>query len=331
MNPEWNAHLENHHAASAADADCAFSALEDMALIRITGEDARDFLQGQLTNDIRRVTPDRAQLSAWCTAKGRMLALFLVFEHGGELRLLLPRERRDVVLKRLGMFVLRARVTLAADDDLVTAGLTGDCMDDLAPDAPQTPFACDLRDGVTRIRLPGPRPRLLLAGPTPAMIALHDAMAHRIIRVDPDFWHLEEIRAGLPQVYDATAEAFVPQMCNLDRLDGVSFTKGCYTGQEVVARMRYLGQLKRRMYLARMAPGTPCPPPGTPLHSTSSRSAQGAGRVVDARPTPEGGCEALVVAEIAAAEAGDLRIGNEKGPAVALAPPPYGLADGEEA
>ncbi len=259
MNPKWTQYLEeNAPDRGAAKAECAFSALDE-GLIRVTGEDARDFLQGQLTNDIRRLTPEQAQLNGYCTPKGRMLALFLVFERDGALYLQLPRERLEPVMKRLQMFVLRSKVE----------------------------------------------------------------------RVSDDFWPLQNIRAGLPSVHDATTEAFVPQMCNLDLLGGVSFTKGCYTGQEVVARMRYLGQLKRRMYLARIGTGT-CPAPGDALFSPSSRSAQGAGRVVAARPSPEGGCEALVVAEIAAFEAADLRLGDENGPPLELREPPYGLTSVEE-
>jgi folate-binding protein YgfZ len=125
-------------------------------------------------------------------------------------------------------------------------------------------------------------------------------------------------------VYDATAEAFVPQMANMQLVDGVSFTKGCYTGQEVVARMQYLGKLKRRMYRARVVTDQ-APQPGQELFSPGSASGQGAGRVVDARPTPAGGFELLVVAEIASAEGASLRLGDEQGPALQLLDMPYGL------
>jgi folate-binding protein YgfZ len=131
-------------------------------------------------------------------------------------------------------------------------------------------------------------------------------------------------------VLEATTEAFVPQMANLQLVDGVSFTKGCYTGQEVVARMQYLGTLKRRMYRVRVDSDSR-PAAGTELFSASSASGQGAGRVVDARPSPDGGFEALVVCQIASMEAGDLRLGDAEGPALQAQPLPYAFEATEQA
>ncbi len=328
MNDFCKRHLEG--LPPAAGEGCTLCPLPEPGLLRIEGEDAREFLQGQLTNDIFRVTPERAQLSAWCTPRGRMLALFLVFMHDGALHLLLPAERLEAVRKRLQMFVLRARVTIEPVQEPALCGLAGACAEAIPDGAPEAAFGVHSAGGVTRVRLPGERPRLLLAGGPEALAGLLDGLPGRPGAAEATCWTLEQIRAGIPQVYDATAEAFVPQMCNLDLLEGVSFTKGCYTGQEVVARMRYLGQLKRRMYVARIETDA-CPAPGDPLFSPTSRSAQGAGRVVEAAPSPQGGCEALVVAEIAAFEAGDLRLGDENGPPLELREPPYGLEGGEDA
>ena len=329
MNPQWSLYLEKNAPVTAKEnPSCAFSPLDD-GLIRVTGEEARDFLQGQLTNDIRRVSESRAQLSGYCTPKGRMLALFLVFEQEGALYLQLPRERLEAVLERLRMFVLRSRVELAdVSDEKTLAGVAGSGCAELFGDLPEEPFVCRQEQSLTLIRMPGETARVQMVGSPAAMTAFHQAHAHRLQRADDDYWPLQNIRAGLPTVVDATAEAFVPQMCNLDLLGGISFTKGCYTGQEVVARMRYLGQLKRRMYLARID-ATPCPAPGQRLFSPSSRSAQGAGKVVDARPRPGGGCEALVVAEIRAFESGDLRLEDAEGPPLSLEEPPYGLKSEE--
>jgi folate-binding protein YgfZ len=135
-------------------------------------------------------------------------------------------------------------------------------------------------------------------------------------------WALLDIRAGIPTVYPETVEAFVPQMANLQLVEGVSFTKGCYTGQEVVARMQYLGKLKRRMYRVRVDTGQPVEP-GMELFSASSDSGQGAGRVVDAAASPDGGYEALVVTPISCAEADDLQLGDSGGPALHLLDMPY--------
>ena len=302
--------------------DCVLCPLPSRGLIRVSGDDARDFLQGQLTNDIRAVTPEQAQLSAWCTPKGRMLALFLVFMHQGELYLQLPRERLDAVLKRLRMFVLRAKVTLEdASEDLALAGAGGACVEAHLANLPEKNFGTAASDGLTLIRFPGEPTRAQVVGAPDAVIAFWRQMADKASATGENWWTLQNIRAGLPEVLDATAEAFIPQMVNLDVLDGISFTKGCYTGQEVVARMKYLGQLKRRMYLARAEGNHPISP-GDSLWSPHSQSAQGAGKVVLAA-----GQEALVVAEISAAAAEGMRLLNEEGPAISLAPPPYDIPE----
>ncbi len=305
--------------------DCVLCPLPSRGLIRVRGEDARDFLQGQLTNDIRTVTPEQAQLSAWCTPKGRMLALFLVFMHEGELYLQLPRERLEAVLKRLRMFVLRARVTLEdASEDLALASVGGACLEGHFVSLPEKDFGTAASDGLTLIRFPGELTRVQVAGASDAVIAFWQQIADKASTASEYWWTLQNIRAGLPDVLDATAEAFIPQMVNLDVLEGISFTKGCYTGQEVVARMKYLGQLKRRMYLARTENDHPLSP-GDSLWSPHSQSAQGAGKVVLAA-----GQEALVVAEISAAAEEGMRLLNEEGPAVSLAPPPYEIPELED-
>ena len=134
-------------------------------------------------------------------------------------------------------------------------------------------------------------------------------------------WGLLEILTGLPSVYAANSEQFVPQMANLQLVDGVSFKKGCYPGQEIVARMQYLGTLKRRMYLGRIATDEPVLP-GASLFSAGDGE-QAAGRVVDAQPHPDGGQAALAVLQISAAEAGDLHLGASDGPAFSLESLPY--------
>ncbi|BAO44107.1 CAF17-like 4Fe-4S cluster assembly/insertion protein YgfZ [Thiolapillus brandeum] len=310
--------------------DCAFAPLASAGLIRVKGEDARSFLQGQLTNDIEAIDTEQAQLSAWCTPKGRMLALFLIFQREDDLYLLLPRERLEAVLKRLRMFVLRARVSLEdASDELVTAGAWGGCLSDVLDRLPAESFHTTTARGLTLIRLPGDDPHLQLIGEPEALVAFWQQMAGKGSLANEANWTLQNIRAGLPAVLDATAEAFIPQMLNLDVLDGISFTKGCYTGQEVVARMKYLGQLKRRMYLAQVDDPGPLSP-GDLLWSPESRSAQGAGKVVMAAEAPSGGHEALVVAEISVAGKGDMRIGDENGPRVRLSPPPYEVPELKE-
>ncbi len=320
----WNDLLQQASPdTQAAEANCALAPVASAGLIRVQGEDARTFLQGQLTNDINEVSEEQAQLSAWCTPKGRMLALFLVFQRGDDLYLQLPRERLDAVLKRLRMFVLRTRVTLEdASDALAIAGVWGYCLGSQLESLPEQDFGAANLNGLTLIRFPGASPRVQIIGEPEALANFWQPLADEGTLAHEQSWTLHNIRAGLPTVVDATAEAFIPQMLNLDVLGGISFTKGCYTGQEVVARMKYLGQLKRRMYLARLSGETPAAP-GDALWSKESQSAQGAGRIVLTAKTEDGGQETLVVAEISAAKKGGMRLTDENGPEVVLSPPPY--------
>jgi tRNA-modifying protein YgfZ len=162
-----------------------------------------------------------------------------------------------------------------------------------------------------------------MLGPFAPLRELWEALAPQAAPANAADWTRLDIQAGLPNVYDRTVETFVPQMLNLQLIDGVSFNKGCYTGQEVVARMQFLGKLKRRMYLAEVERDTP-PQPGEELFTTSSASQQTDGWVVDACPLGDGRHALLVVTEIAAVDAGEIRLGAD-GPVLSLREPPYGF------
>jgi folate-binding protein YgfZ len=335
MNSDWRAFLASRggtvdedgrlsFAEAEAEPPCALVDLSHLGLIRLAGEDTRTFLQGQVTNDVRQVSEQRSHLSGICSPKGRMIANFRVFERDGDLYLQLPRERAEVVAKRLRLYILRAKVQLEdVSDELVRIGLVGECAEALLPAIPEpTDGSVAHAEALTVIRHPGPTPRFELIGPAEVVAAFWEKAEREARPASRGYWELMDIRAGIPNVYADTAEAFVPQMANMQLVDGVSFTKGCYTGQEVVARMQYLGKLKRRMYAARLE-GDAAPVPGQELYSPGSASGQGAGRVVDARPSPEGGIELLVVAEIASAEGPGLRLGGEDGPALEMSELPY--------
>ena len=302
---------------------CALTDLSHFGLIRISGADSREFLQGQLTNDINAVTPELAQFSSYCNPKGRMLGSFWIFQRDEDLYLQLPAGLLESVLKRLRMFVLRSDASLHdASAELARFGISGDCSADLLPFAPSDAKACQTRDQITVIRLPGDRPRFELIGPPEILAQTWRRLLDSAEQAGPEFWSLMDIRAGMPTVFEDTIEAFVPQMANLQLIGGVSFTKGCYTGQEVVARMQYLGKLKRRMYHAHVDT-MQAPARGTEVFSPSSESAQGAGRVVDVAASPQGGYELLAVVQISSAEADDLHIGDADGPRLRLLDLPY--------
>jgi len=339
MNPDWMRFIEAHGGlpqngdptvfpSAPREAECALMDLSHLGLIGVSGADAESFLQGQLTNDVRELSDSHTQLAGHCSPKGRLLASFRVLRLDDSYYLQLPRATLPAILKRLQMFVLRAQVRVAdASDTLVCIGLSGACAPGLlaerVPNLPEADHGLARAAGLSLVRIPGPGPRFAILGQPQVMGPLWEDLATRATPMDGAYWTLLDIRAGIPTVYPATADAFVPQMANLQLIDGLSFTKGCYVGQEIVARMQYLGKLKRRMYVAQVA-SPEAPRPGDELHAPGSSSERASGRVVDVRPSGEGRYELLVVAEVAVAEGGEVRLGAD-GPLLTLDAPPYGL------
>ena len=344
MNAEWNAFLDQADAVRAADRMPHFDHpgsearaaligdvrcdLSHLGLIAACGPETESFLQGQLTCDVRQVTPDHSLIGAFCSPKGRVLASFRLFRHGEAYLLELPQAMVEPTLSRLRKYVLRAKITLEdASDTLARMGVAG----------PNVPAMLERVLGVaseringgvmknlTIIRLPGSTPRFELHGATPDIQRVGKVLGPEFTPVGAESWGLLDILAGIPTVYPETVDAFVPQMLNLQLLGGIGLQKGCYTGQEVVARTHYLGKLKRRMYLARV--DSPIPPhPGDPLFSPQADASQSAGRLVDAGPHPDGDHVVLAVALIDCAEQGTLRLGDASGPVLRLEPLPYGF------
>ncbi|MCG8428934.1 MAG: folate-binding protein YgfZ [Chromatiales bacterium] len=334
MNSEWNAFLQTQPEPvdiASTLPQCAIFDLSHLSLTRVSGEDAEDFLQGQFTNDIKQVSASHSQMSGFCTPKGRMLANFRIAMHNDDYLLQMPAATQAPLLKRLPMFVLMSKVTITdASDELAQMGIAGDCAEEvlgeLFAEVPGTDGASCTEQDVTLIRIPGTQPRFMLIGAPGRLITIWTNLAGKAAAATPRHWELLDIRAGIPTVHAETAEAFIPQMTNMQLIDGVSFTKGCYTGQEVVARMKYLGKLKRKMYLAQVA-SDELPKPGAELVSPSSASGQGAGKVVNAQFSPEGGVELLAVVEVSSQEADDLHLGDGSGPKLQFRELPYSLAE----
>ena len=270
--------------------------LSHNALISISGDDAASFMQGQFTNDVEALPVGGAQWNGWCSPKGRLLATFLLLRRNDEYLMLLPAELAGPVAKRLAMFVLRSKVKIAdVSNRYARRGIVGQ--------ADGAPMHFSEKDGGLVVRLEADR-SISLMPPDRAPAGNADA----------DAWELASIRAGVPTITAATQEAFVPQMANFDLLGAVSFKKGCYTGQEIVARTQYRGILKRRMALAHFD-GNDRPLPGQSVYS-SAFGAQAAGTIVNAAPAPEGGFDALVVAQIESLDRNDLRWKSPDGPKV---------------
>jgi folate-binding protein YgfZ len=270
--------------------------LSHLALLKIEGEDSLNFLQGQLTNDIRLLDGIHTQYAGYCTPKGRMLALFLAFAHSGHYHLLAPMEQLDFLIKRLRMFVMRSKVTIQDKrDEIVVLGCAGHQMPALLAErfkqVPQQGHQMVTHDNATIIRLPSEHPMFLLFTSTSLCDGLLADLLTQAQPVGKAAWDALNIQAALPQVVSATQECFVPQMLNLDALNGINFKKGCYTGQEIVARTHYLGTVKRRMQIAHLAQPMNIQP-GQPVHTANSQDA--VGMVVNAAPSIHGGTDVLI-------------------------------------
>jgi len=309
-----------------------FADLSYQGVIAVHGADAGSFLQAQLSNDVRQLDDDsRSQLDAYCTPKGRMLGLMRVFRRGETYYLRLPMDTLEGVLQRLRMYVLRAAVTLEdATDNFIRIGVSGAvAADELLAAAGGLPDGVDQAvhiGDLTILQVPGVQPRYeVYAYSLAAARSLWDALNVRGAPVGEPAWRLLEILAGLPAVFAPTAELFVPQMANLERVNGVSFKKGCYPGQEIVARMQYLGTLKRRMYLGRIDTDASVSP-GDALYSAAD-SEQPVGRIVDAQPHPDGGVAALAILQIKSAEVADACLAAPGGPPFVLQLLPYSFGD----
>ena len=296
-------------------------ALQHLGVIRAEGEDAAVFLQGQLSNDVQLLPVGQARLAAFLSAKGRMQASFIVIKRSAsEFWLLTSRDVLAATLKRLSMFVLRAKVKMSdASEAVQLVGLAGDTVP--AEARTLAPWqTVQLGDAsVVRLFAASGESRALLAAPAgsalPASVAQSPAL-------DAAAWQLSLVQAGVPLITQPVVDAFVPQMVNFESVDGVSFKKGCYPGQEVVARSQFRGTLKRRMYRVAASEAVSV---GQEVFLASDAE-QPVGTVVQTAPAAQGGYEALVSMRIdASTEA--LHLGSSSGPGLQLLSLPYTLKD----
>ena len=318
---------------SAADLAAGFVApVTDLGLIAVAGEDAARFLHSQLTNDVEHLGPNEARLAGFCTPKGRLQATFLMWrDPEGTVWLQLPRAIQAPLQKRLSMFVMRSKAKLrdATDEDAVAAVIgAGGAAAEAALRAqalvlPETPMSSTHGEHGTVIRLSDAfgAPRYLWLTSSEQAQAALPALASTLALGGNGAWQLAAIHAGMPQVSAATQEQFVPQMINLELLGGVNFKKGCYPGQEIVARSQYLGKLKRRTSLATV--DNAAARAGDEVF-TSADPDQPCGMVVNAAPNGAGGADLLVEIKLAALGE-EVHLGSAAGAPVRFLPMPYPL------
>jgi tRNA-modifying protein YgfZ len=291
--------------------------LTHLGVIQIAGEDAAKFIHSQLTQDFALLDQSRARLAAFCTAKGRMQATFIGFKRpNGDILLVCSRDVLAATLKRLSMFVMRAKAKLSdVSEQFSVYGLMGDATKTIASHADTTWAKIDLdaktiinlypADGVMRQLCVAPMGEPPPAGQT----------------VPLEVWLWSEVRSGVATLTAPVVEAFVPQMLNYESIGGVNFQKGCYPGQEVVARSQFRGTLKRRTFLAHADVAMAV---GDEVFSATDAE-QPAGLVVQTAAAPGGGFDALVSVQLSAVDTGALHLKSALGAALLLLPLPYSL------
>jgi folate-binding protein YgfZ len=316
----------------AADlADGFVATITDQGLISVTGDDAASFLHNQLTNDVEHLGTGEARLAGYCSPKGRLQATFLMWRNPETVFLQLPRELQAPLQKRLSMFVLRSKAKLAdatgEPANQVVLGFGGanarTALQQHFDTLPATPYSRIDHPLGTLVRVAdafgAPRYQWLMSAET--ALAVLPALSTSLALGGNDAWHLSGIHAGVPQITRATQEQFVPQMVNFELLGGVNFKKGCYPGQEIVARSQYLGKLKRRTALVGIDAAAQA---GDEVFAIADPN-QPCGMIVNAAPNGAGGVDALVEMKLAALEQGEVRLGSASGAPLTFLPMPYPL------
>lgn len=309
--------------------------LGQFGTLRASGEEAQSFLQNLLSNDIRETGNSRAQFSSFNTPKGRVLASLLIWHENDCYLLQLPRVLAEPMRKKLGMYVLRSKVKIAdASDEIVSLGLAGaNAQEILRAEFGEVPqeslaitypskgagqsegFACSV------IRIGDARFQINVSSQHSQ--TLWQSLSQRAEPAGSGCWDWLNIQSGIPVILPKTQEEFVAQMVNYDLIGGVSFKKGCYPGQEIVARMQYLGHLKRRMYLAHLDTEE-TPKPGDELFSADMQD-QPSGMIVNAARSPNGGCDVLAVVQITSRDTQTVHLKSASSEPLQFLPLPYPL------
>ncbi len=293
------------------------AALTHLGIIKVEGEDAAKFIHGQLTQDFSLLDLHSARLAAFCTAKGRMQASFVGLKRpNGDVLLVCSKDILGATLKRLSMFVLRAKARLSdASQEFALFGLVGNATKSIAaremPAWAKADFdACSL----VQLYPAEGTPRQLWIAPSADPVPDGAPLAL-------DLWMWGEVRSGVATITTPVVEAFVPQMLNYESVGGVNFKKGCYPGQEVVARSQFRGTLKRRAFVVHAETAMVA---GSEVFSATDPD-QPVATVVQAAAAPKGGFDAIISAQLSAVDNGSLHLGAANGPTLKLLPLPYEL------
>jgi len=269
MHPNWQKFLENEGAIFEDDKLLSFANknhkqsieniitdLSHLSLVEVTGDDAEDFLNGQFTTNIKQLAKHHLQFSAWCNPKGQVKTTFFIYRHETGFNILLPDELLESFLKQLQMYIMRANVNLIdKSDELVRVGIltNNNLLNELMASAPEKEGDITIQNGVHCLHMfcsKNNSQRYIFIGSTENLTILWKEFLQHNTPVRTTIWELLDIQAGYPWLSPQTSEKFLPQMLNLDIIEGLDYQKGCYPGQEIIARLHFRGQLKRNLYFA---------------------------------------------------------------------------------
>jgi len=343
MNSVWQTYLRKQHAVIENNCVIHFgdsttelkdtqtgtvmTDLSHYGLIRFSGDDAPTFLQSQLSCDIREINLQKAQYGSYCTPKGRVLASFLLYQHNDNYFMQLPASLCIPIQKRLSLYVLRANVQLSdASDALIRIGIAGQNAATLIEEitgsfSTNQPLGVIHHENITILLLT--QNRIELIAPIENASTLWEHFSQRVKPVGSNCWDWLDIQSGIPVILPETQEKFLPQMINLDAIGGISFKKGCYPGQEIVARTQYLGKLKRRMFLAHI-PTVKAVKAGDELYSIDIAD-QSSGNIVNAALSPNGGFDILAVIQQSSIDSSQIHWQSLQGPVLQIKSLPYSL------
>ncbi len=301
--------------------------LSHYALLAVSGTDNSRFLHSQFINDIQSLDENHSQLNGYCNPKGRFVANFRVFKRDETTYLRLPEEMVEPMTKKLNMYKLRSQVSIKnVSGSFVRIGFSGKTADKKLAEALDTIPAGinEVRhcNNLTVIRVPGITSSYELYSDETGIQAIWARLDVDSAPVGAKAWKLIEILAGIPHVTLPTSEKFVPQMLNYQAIDGLSLQKGCYPGQEIVARMHYLGKLKKRMYLTRVKSDY-LPATNQDLYSNKQDTGSRTGNIINAERHPDGDYAALAVIQIDDAQSTNIYLGDAGGPKLEIAELPY--------
>ncbi|MGR8998873.1 MAG: CAF17-like 4Fe-4S cluster assembly/insertion protein YgfZ [Gammaproteobacteria bacterium] len=319
MNKNWKNFLLNQNGTFENDTDITFPAISDyngktiypvahLAVLTVSGKDAAKLLQGQITCNINDITETESSLGAICNPKGRAIATFLLIKANNAFLMVLPEELLEAVKKRLQMYILRSDVTLTdSSNELCLIGL---CF----PAMQAEPLFGTIQQETITVNLSN---RYLVIAEVDKAIALwSERVNHQGFQPEnSEQWRYLDIISGIPWLTTETSEEFIPQMLNLDKLGGISFNKGCYTGQEIIARTHYLGKAKRALFPAECNTAT-APEPNSAIIDDSTGAGQGIGNILlaqhsrSAHGNNETACKMLVVLQSADVENYNLKLNN---------------------